>query len=547
MGQFYSEWIAQSEKTPQTFDEVKKAIQENRAFSPVTSLDYGDYGLEDAFSAMTDAIDSGKKIALYADYDVDGTMSCVSWIWFLKALGYSNFVYYIPDRFKEGYGVNLDAVKHLRSDHGAEVIITMDTGITANEEAKWCKENGVEFICTDHHKIQPDIMPDCIILNPKQHPDPQYQELCGCGITFVLIRKLGRHYGLEGDVWTDILALTGMATICDIVPLNGVNHKLAKMGVAALTRSKRPVLKRLLEAVSVMEKADEMDVGFRLGPRINAVGRLEHAHKVIEAFVSEDPEHLIEFMGTCNERRKAIQNAIIEKAVAASADFKDDPILFLGDEDWHQGVVGIAASKLVELNWKPVWLFQRGKMCKGSARSIEGFDVTDAMTAAKHAFHKFGGHKAAGGFSFEGENESAVREALVAYAHGLKQTHPELWVSKKTYDFELPTSLLDLQLVECLDELKPFGHKFENPVFKITAVVEDVVFYNDKTTGNPKHTAVQIETPQFGRQKVMFFSHVLEEIDKGSEYSFLVTASKNHFRGNVYLSLFGEDIELKPQ
>jgi single-stranded-DNA-specific exonuclease len=180
-----------------------------------------------------------QKLALYADYDVDGTMSCVSWIWFFEAIGFKNYIHYIPCRFKEGYGVNLSAIKHLVESERAQVVITMDTGITANEEARWCKEQGVTFICTDHHKVQPEKMPDSLILNPKMHPDAIYQELCGCGITFVLLRKIAQHLTdikIPDHIWTDILALTGMATICDVVPLNGVNHKLARMGVDALKK-----------------------------------------------------------------------------------------------------------------------------------------------------------------------------------------------------------------------------------------------------------------------------------------------------------------------
>src|SRR5690606_4635275 len=143
----------------------------------------------------------------------------------------------IPDRMTEGYGVHLKALQHLVENEHCDMIITMDTGITANAEARYCRENGIIFICTDHHKVQPDKMPDSIILNPKFHPHPDYQELCGCGITFVLLRRLGETFPVSSTVWNDILALVGMATICDVVPLNGVNHRLARLGVEALMRS----------------------------------------------------------------------------------------------------------------------------------------------------------------------------------------------------------------------------------------------------------------------------------------------------------------------
>ncbi len=541
-GKFQS-WIANSLKAPSDIDGLRQILLSNREFSPVDSLDYGDYGLEDSCDAILTAIKNSSHIALYADYDVDGTMSCVSWVWFLQAIGHQNFSYYIPDRFKEGYGLNLQAVKHLIDERGAELIITMDTGITANEEAAYCKERGVQFICTDHHKIQPDKMPDCIILNPKTNPKKDYQELCGCGITFVLLRRLGKHFSLNAQVWNDILALTGMATICDIVPLNGVNHKLAAMGVKALMTSGRPVLISLREAAS-MHIADEKDVGFRVGPRINAVGRLEHAHKVIEAFVSGDPEELVEQMGLCNERRKKIQAKIVEQAreQVIREQITDCPIIFLGG-DWHPGVVGIAASKLVEENWKSVGLFEmKGDECKGSARSIDGFDVTEAMSSVKGLFTKFGGHKAAGGFSFPKEHFDEIKLGLIAYAEKRKMESPHVWQSKLHYDCEIPQGLLNLSLLDSLDDLKPFGHKFEEPVFKLVAEVLSFRFYKDKVTGEPKHTAIEVRVD--GRtEKVMFFGEVIEELCVGVHYQFVVNVSRNVWRGRISLNLMGRDLK----
>lgn len=544
MGDKYKIWASKNESMPTDYEALACIIKGNRSFQDVPKLEYGDYGLEDAYRVVLGAIKEDKTIALYADYDVDGTMSCVSWIWFFEAIGFNNYTYYIPDRFSEGYGVNLNAVKHLVNDKSAEVIITMDTGITANTEASWCKEHGVDFICTDHHKIQPDKMPDCITLNPKMHPDTEYQELCGCGITFVLLRKLGKEFNMTSDVWQNILALTGMATICDVVPLNGVNHKLARQGIAALLRSQKSVLKKLLDAAAVGSKMDEKDVGFRLGPRINAVGRLEHAHTVVKAFIEEDSDDLIHYMGTCNEKRKLIQKSIVEEATVLAKEQVNDPILFTGG-NWHPGVVGIAASKIAELFWRPVWLYEKkGGICKGSARSIPGFDVTEAMSSCKELFTKFGGHKAAGGYSFPEENEEAIRHALIEYAESKKQENPEIWQSKIEFDCEVPLELLELEVTDLLDEMKPFGHGFEEPRFLIDAEVESVVFYKDKQTGEPRHTALTIYGPRKKKLKVMFFNEVHEAFETAERVKLLATASKNTWRNMTSLSLMGLDYEI---
>jgi len=523
-------------------DSLRQRVQEGRAFHPVDRLDYGDYGLDAAARVVERAIKEGRRIALYADYDVDGTMSCVSWIWFLKAVGHQNFIHYIPCRFTEGYGVNMNAVKHLIDEERAELIITMDTGITANEEAAYARSRGVDFICTDHHKIQTTKMPDCIILNPKQHPNPEYQELCGCGVTFVLLRKLGRTFDVPADLWTDLLALAGMATICDVVPLGGVNHKLARMGVEALVRSRRPVLRELLAAARVDGSMDETDVGFRLGPRINAVGRLEHADKVVEAFVRESPAELIKYMGVCNDRRREIQVDIVKEAMVQAEASGDAPVLVLGGA-WHPGVVGIAASKIAETFWRPVWLYQRKDgLCKGSARSIPGFDVTEAMSSAQQLFLKFGGHRAAGGFSFEAEREDEVRQALTSYARKIRDDQPDLWTSRIAFDGVVSSDLLDLSLADAVEGMRPFGHGFEEPLFCLESEILRVDVLNDRVTGEPKHMALMVRGARGLPQKMMLFNDVVPALKSARRGRFLVSASRNRFRDQVSLQLTVRDL-----
>jgi len=544
VGQKFQQWSAHQAVRPNSLGDLSRIIRQNRHFSQIDQLQYGDYGLLDAVGVISEALLKGKRIALYADYDVDGTMSCVSWIWFFEAIGFKNFTWYIPCRFEEGYGLNLQAIQHLIDDEKAELIITMDTGITANREAAYCKERGVVFVCTDHHKIQAEKMPDCIILNPKMHPEPDYQELCGAGITFVLLRKIAQQFPISAQAWNDILALVGMATICDVVPLNGVNHKLANMGVRSLLKSDRKVLKRLKEACAIDKNLDEKDVGFRIGPRINAVGRLHHAREVIHAFIHDEPEALVTFMDSCNEERKLIQSQIVREALRLAAARAEDPILFLGSEGWHTGVVGIAASKVAESYWRPTWLFERQEeFCKGSARSIPGFDVTDAMAAVGPLFEKFGGHRAAGGYTFKREREDEIRQALIRHANQLRNEQPDIWMSKVAFDCELPPSLLRLDLAHELECLKPFGHGFEEPLFCIEADVKTVRFLQDRATGEAKHTSVTISTDGGALQKIMFFQDVIEKLEFVKRARFLVYAGKNHFRGQTSLSLTGKDWE----
>ncbi|MFM8315004.1 MAG: single-stranded-DNA-specific exonuclease RecJ, partial [Deltaproteobacteria bacterium] len=387
------------------------------------------------------------------------------------------------------------------------------------------------------HKIQIDKIPDGIVLNPKQHPDPLYQELCGCGITFVLLRRLAEKFPVPASLWTDLLALAGMATICDVVPLNSVNHKLARLGVEALLKSQRPIFRKLREAAEITSAMDEKDVGFRLGPRINAVGRLGHADQVIEAFLSEDPSLLIRSMETTNQERKEIQNSIVDQARSQAKLFPESPILFLGG-DWHPGVVGIAASKIAEEFWKPTWLYQiQDGKAKGSARSIPGFDVTEAMSSAAHLFSKFGGHRAAGGFSFEIKNEIQIRNLLTQYAEQIRQHNPSMWESGVAYDCSLPVELIDLPLAKLMEDMNPFGHGFDEPRFLIEGELVDCQFYKDR------HTAVTVKTGSKGVQKILFFNEVHEVLAKKPRARFIVTANKNVFQGRTSLSLTGIDFD----
>ena len=543
MGKKYDNWLTQNKNVITSLDQLSQMIIQQRKFSEIDKLSFNDKSLDAAFSLILNAINTKKKIALYGDYDVDGTMSCVSWIWFLRSINYNHFTYYIPNRQTEGYGVNLKAIQDLVKKEHVDLIITMDCGITANKEAAWCKENNVDFLCTDHHEIQPDNMPDCTILNPKLHPDPLYQQLCGCGITFVLLRRLGQSFSVPHELWIDLLALAGMATICDMVPLNVINHKIAKLGVNALKNSNRVILQRLLEVCSLNEKeVNETDVGFRLGPRINAVGRLDHGHKIVRAFIHNDIEPLLTYMNTCNEDRKKIQFQIINEAMSSINDSSNDPLVFMGGH-WHVGVVGIAASRVVEETWKPAWLYsKKDDIYRGSARSIPGFDITKAMSSISHLFISYGGHKGAGGFAFHRTQESHIRKGLQDYINTSKKEQPsDIWKSSITYDCEIDTTLLTLNLVHLLDKFRPFGYGFPEPLFLIRAKIHHVRFYHDKVTKEKKHTAVTIKTSHTSTQKIIFFNAVYTELKQDKKALFLVTINKNYWQKRVSVSLIGSD------
>jgi single-stranded-DNA-specific exonuclease len=267
---------------------------------------------------------------------------------------------------------------------------------------------------------------------------------------------------------------------------------------------------------------------------------MAHANLVVRAFVDNEPGPLVEAMGKCNEERKRIQRAIVADAMAQGLR-EEGPILFLGG-DWHAGVVGIAASKIAEHFWKPTWLFQRKDgLCKGSARTIPGFDVTAAMSSAKELFLRFGGHKAAGGFTFAVENESAIRERLRDHAEDLRKSDATLWESRVEYDCALDGALCTLEAAAPLERLRPFGQAFPEPVFRVSGDIVRADYLKDRQTGEPRHTAVTVALGSGRAVRILFFGDVCPELHEWRSATFLAKFSINEFRGQRKLEMVGVD------
>lgn len=542
-----------------SYEEVLSTIKKNRDFKPHQKLQYEDQALSRATSLVCKYILDNKKIALYSDYDVDGVMSCVSWIWFFKAISYTNYEYYIPDRFQEGYGVNKKAIEKLILEKKVDLIISMDTGITAKKEVDYCRSLGAEFVCTDHHTIQEELLPECEIVNPKLYHDEYYKDLCGCGICFVFLRKLGqsllkntpdsKRYQISNTQWKDILALVGIATVCDIVPLNGVNHSIVKLGLAALTESRRDILVKLKE-ICGMDKSflDEKDVGFAIGPRINAVGRLEHVSNIMSAFIEEDYDKIestLEYMNKCNSKRKYIQEGIYAQVKQIALNHLDDSFLFVGGIGWHHGVVGIVASKIVNDFFKPAFVYsQEDNLCVGSVRSIPGVDIVEAFNCIKEYLVKSGGHASAGGFSFKLEDKDIIYQKLKEHFDRLKQSSSQLWKTSIDVDCCLHFGLVDTKMVEKINELKPFGCGFLEPVFELEGIVSRVEYYNDKKSGKPKHTVVFLQNKFGFVLKILFFNEIIN-LEQYSDIKVLVNLGIDTYRGVRSVALYGVDVEIK--
>ena len=399
------------------------------------------------------AIAAGKRICVHGDYDVDGICATSLAVLTLRELG-ADVEWHLPSRFEEGYGVSGDTISRL-ADEGCALLLTVDCGITAVEEVAAAKARGLEVIVTDHHRPGA-VLPDCPIVatRPSDYPFP---ELCGTGV----VCKLAQALGVDVAPYLDLVAL---ATIADVVPLLDENRSLAIAGLRALARTQRPGLQALMRNARVDPAAvDAGAVGFRLAPRINAAGRLGRPDAALELLLTTDADEasrLADELETLNRDRQAVEDRILRAAVAEVESWPEARRRRRGyviwGEDWHEGVIGIVASRLVERFNRPVVLIAGGDGdWKGSGRSLPAFDLHGALGACAQHLKRFGGHRAAAGLSIEASSLEAFAAAFASHADAVLEDDDLAPVTR--IDAIVPGSALTLGLATELDRLAPFG------------------------------------------------------------------------------------------
>jgi single-stranded-DNA-specific exonuclease len=414
-----------------------------------------------AVGQIREAVSKGKKICVHGDYDVDGICATALAVLVLRELG-ADVSWHLPSRFEEGYGVSSDTLERL-TDEGVGLMLTVDCGITAVEEVAAARSRGLEVIVTDHHRPGDDV-PDCPIVatRPSDYPFP---ELCGTGV----VRKLGEALlGPEHPALRKHLDLVALATIADVVPLVDENRALATAGLRALAGTRRPGLQALMRSARVDPAAvDAGAVGFRLAPRINAAGRLCRPDIALELILTEDAERAKQLaleLEDLNRERQAIEDRILREAMEMVESMPEPERRHRGyvlwREDWHEGVIGIVASRLVERFHRPVVLVAGGgvggeERWKGSGRSIPGFDLYGALAACAEHLSRFGGHRAAAGLSIDPARLEPFSEAFAAHANAAL-SEEELW-PVTSVDAAVSAGDLTLELAQELDRLAPFG------------------------------------------------------------------------------------------
>jgi single-stranded-DNA-specific exonuclease len=445
-------------------------------------------GMDAAVRQVRAAVDAGARITVHGDFDVDGVCATALMISTLRELG-ADCDWFIPNRVEDGYGLSEKNVRKL-AERGTQLMLTVDCGITSVGEVRLAKELGIAVIVSDHH--QPAAaLPDCTILHPQVSGYP-FKSLCGTAVAWKLACALSSAE-LEAD-----LDLVALATVADVVPLVGENRCLVRKGLPEVRRARRPGVKALIEAAKCdPERLDESDLGFRLAPRINAAGRLYRADAGVELFLTEDAERaeaIAVELSKVNSERRATEQEVDAAAEAAWRDLpealKDAHGLVLAGEDWHPGVVGIVASRLVERHHRPVVVISLDADGggRGSGRSIPGFDLLGALEACAEHLEGFGGHRAAAGLQIKAENVEAFRRAFAAHAN--EMLGPEDLQRTEKVDAMVGGLGLGLELAEELRQLAPFG--MGNPGVRLlvpAARVTDV-----RTMGEGKHARFSLHS-----------------------------------------------------
>ncbi len=497
--------------------------------------------MDKAAERIVHAIDLREKIVIYGDYDADGVTSTAILYDFLKSEG-CNIEAYIPDRNCEGYGLNMKAIKSL-CEKGTELIITVDNGISSFEEAKYIKDLGMDLIITDHHKAG-DTIPEAIaVVNPQRHDCPStYKFWSGVGVAFKLICAVSED--TEDELLERYADIVAIGTIGDIVPLIGENRSIVKRGLKIINKGRNKGVRALKKVSGVEGKTvNATTVAFSIVPRINAIGRMSHSSKAFTLLTSDSDSlanELADTVDLSNADRQDIERKIFAEA---QKQIKDNPamlnervLIFVG-ENWHGGVIGIVAARLVQQYGKPCFVItDNGKEAKGSARSIDGFSLYEAISSASDLLTHYGGHVLAAGFSLKSENLHLFRKAMYDYAKMVDIPFPTLQL-----DCKLRPDFINSDVLNIIDELEPFGAGNPQPVFGLFSMTLTAI----QSIGNGKHLRLAVKKGDCSLSALLF-GVTPEEFPyiTGDTVDLAVKLERNEYMGQVKVSIYIKDIRM---
>ncbi len=486
-----------------------------------------------AASRIAQAIHNKERITLVGDYDVDGVTSTSICVLFFREIGYP-LETIIPNRFQDGYGVSPKILERVDAD----LVFTVDNGITAIEAADICKQRGIDLIITDHHTPS-ETLPDAYaIVNPKlltcKYP---FKDICGAQVAWLLLGLLKQelHVSVNMSQYLELLAL---AVVADVMPLIGINRAIVQAGLKQMTKSKRPSFVIIREFINKSRLSSE-DIGFQIAPRLNAAGRLEDASIALEFLIAKDEESAFkqfELLNKLNDLRKTTEADTTEIATLHVS--PDDKIIVAYGEGWHEGVVGIIASRLVGQFGRPALVLSiEGERAKGSARSIGEVNIYELIKSQKHLLEKFGGHKMAAGLSLHVKDIEAFKKAINKEAQSLD---PDDFIPKEEIIGEIESSSIDFELLEILERFEPYGEANPRPRF----LAENAEVLGVKLFGADRsHSRISLRFSPHERQshELLAFREVLS-VPEDRKMTCSYTVNKNEFNGRTSIQLMIERI-----
>lgn len=505
--------------------------------------------MDRAVERINQALRDKEGIMVYGDYDVDGTTS-VALVYSVLSRCTGDIIYYIPDRYAEGYGISTLGIDRA-AEKGISLIIALDCGIKSVDKVAYANERGIDFIICDHH-LPGETIPDAVaVLDPKRSDCAYpFKELSGCGIGFKLMQAFAQQNDMPFGEVGELLDLVAVSIGCDIVPLDGENRTLAHFGLKGLNdREPRPGIKAILGMSNFKRRLSIMDLVFVLGPRINAAGRIEHGQQAVELLLAKtdnEAENIGRRVDGNNSARQDLDKSITEEALEL---FETDAFLkgswstVVFNPNWHKGVVGIVASRLIEQHYRPtVVLTESNGKVSGSARSVKGFNVHDAIGACSDLLEQYGGHMYAAGLTMKPENVEAFR---LRFEEVVRETiEPSMRIPEEEVDLEIGLSEIQPPFIRGIDGMEPFGPCNMKPVFLTRGVIaKDVRLLGTGgdhlkfKVAHPKSPKVELDAIAF-RQGEHF-----DLLRSGEPFSMLYAIEQNHWQGKVSTQLSVKDIK----
>lgn len=549
-----------------TFDEAKTFFRPSldSLHDPFLMKD-----MDKAVERIEQAIKNKEKILVYGDYDVDGTTAvALVYLYLKRFFNKKKIEFYIPDRYEEGYGISYKGIDYA-ADNDFSLVIALDCGIKAVEKIEYANSRNVDFIICDHHRAG-DTIPNAVaVLDPKR-PDCEYpdKDLSGCGVGFKLVTALCQHNGGSMDEIYDSLDLLAVSIAADIVPIVGENRILAHYGLEKLNKDPRPGFLAMLQYANVFPKNDSedelnaltrkltiSDLVFKIGPRINAAGRIDKASNAVRLLTTDKPELALKLASAVNElndTRREYDNSITEEALAminADSEMRNAHSTVVFNEEWHKGVIGIVASRLTDYYFRPTIVLTRANdLVTGSARSIKDFDIYDAIDSCSDLLEHFGGHKYAAGLSLKPENLEEFRHRFEEYV----STHlaEEDLIPDVEIDLNINLNDITPKFVRILKQFAPFGPGNMSPLFRTDGVIDTG---HSRQVGAGRHLKLSIT--QQGRkgekgEEVSPFSAIAfqkgdlyDRIHRGEPFSICYHIEENFWQGKTSLQLNVKDIK----